>query len=323
MIYFDRRLPGPLLDLLKRDGPASWLVPLVRSGLDADVRPHIQFRRNQGKRSYGSIQVYFGRTSPLEILGISKNRIAFRGDKGYIALSRELFEMNVSPDELLTLRPRIEAHLQASCQRVLRTSLAFVRGEAICHAGMLRRYGQDFVAGDQFVAVDSEVRAGFDSASQQHKFEEQERSALGFRSGDFPRKLDAAVVLASGDLGVVELKAKGEGLRRAALQAAVHVGVFSELRSQRGSPYLVNVINSMLEQKASVGLLGHGRFPSLSDGFKIVPIVAVPEQREDWTDLWRKELASVLQTTGSRLAGLRLWQLAQDGILIQDVAARS
>lgn len=321
MIYFDRRLPGSLLDVLKKDGPAGWLVPLVRSGIDAGVRPHIQFRCNQGGRSYGGIQVYFGRTSPLEILGISKNRIGFRCDKGYVALSRELFELNVRPDELLTLRPRIEAHLQASRQRVIQTSSPFVRGEAICHAGMLRRYGQDFVAGDPFVAVDSEVRAGFDSASEQHTFEEQERSALGFRSGDFPRKLDAAVVLASGELGVVELKAKGEGLRRAALQAAVHVGVFRELQSQRGSPYLVQVINAMLEQKACVGLLGHGRFPRLGDDVKIVPIVAVPEQRKGWADLWRKELASVLQATGSRLAGLRLWQLSQDGILAKDVAA--
>lgn len=322
MIYYDRRLPNSLLELLRLDSPAGWLVQLVSSGLDANARPHIQFRRNQDERSHGGIQVYFGRTSPLEIIGAAKNRVSFRADKGYVALSPDLFKMKVSGDDLLALRPGIEAHLRAASRMV---NPCFVNGEAICHAGMMRRYGQGYVAGDPFVAVDSEVRAGFDSESEQNAFRKQERSALVSIDGAFPSKLDAVVVLASGALGIVELKAKGEDLRRAAVQAAVHVGVVREIQAQRGVGYLVNVVNGMLEQKARVGLLGNALIPRLLDDAPIVPIIAAPalDQKIGWADVWRKKVTSVLTTAGTRdrLAGLRLWRLSSEGELSEDVAA--
>jgi hypothetical protein len=320
MIYFDRRLPSPMLELLWEGGPAGWLVPLVHSGLEPSAHAHIQFRCNQVNRSHGGILVYFGRTSPLEIRGDAKKRVSFLAEKDYVALSPVLFNMKVGAEELRILRPRIETHLRDASEMVNRV---FVSGEAICHAGMMRRYGLDFVGGDPFVVVDSEVRAGFDSTSEQGAFRQQERSALGIPDGDFPSKLDAAVVLKSGALGLVEVKAKGEDLRRAALQAAVHVGVFRELRDQRGPRYLVEVINGMLEQKARVGMLGHGRFPRLREDAPLVPILAAPEPASNtgWADLWRKEVSSILETAGPRLAGLRLWRLSAEGELLEDVAA--
>lgn len=315
MIYFDRRLPRAMLELLGLEGPASWLVPLIRSGLDPSARPHVQFRRNQGNRTHGSIQVYFGRTSPLELRGVARNRLGFFGDEDYVALSPELFKMTVTGEELPALRPLIEDQLRRACGMVNQT---FVRGEATCHAGMLRRYGLEFMAGDPFVVVDSEVRAGFDSMIEQATFEQQQRSLLDFSSGDFPRKLDAAVVLASGELGIVELKAAGEDLRRAALQAAVHVGVFRELKAQRSSSYLGEVVNGLLEQKACVGLLGDGQFPRLVDDAPVVPIIAVPDDRDGWADSWRKEVSPVVKTAGPSLAGLRLWRLSPEGQLAEE-----
>lgn len=251
----------------------------------------------------------------MEIRGATRNRVGFFADDDYVALSPELFNAAISGDELLALRPLIEDHLRKACGMVNPT---FVLGEAICHAGMLRRYGPEFVAGDPFVVVDSEVRAGFDAMSEQATFEQQQRSMLNFSSGDFPRKLDTAVVLASGELGIVELKAAGEDLRRAALQAAVHVGVFRELRAQRGSRYLGEVVNGLLEQKAGVGLLGDGQFPRLGDDAPMVPIIAVPDEQSGWADLWRKEVSSAVTTAGPGLAGLRLWRLSPDGELAEE-----
>jgi hypothetical protein len=154
VISYDRRLPPEVLDLLRCAGPLAWLVPLVRKGLDPRLRPHLQFR-GDGKR--GGIQVYFGRTSPLEIIWGAKGAIRLRAYAQYEKLSPSLFRAKLGADRLGEIMGELRAHLESAGKSV---SATFIDGEAVAQAGMLRRYGLDFRSGDPFVAVDSEVRVG-------------------------------------------------------------------------------------------------------------------------------------------------------------------
>lgn len=72
MLYYDRRLTEELLSLLFNGGPLSWLVAHSR----ADPQTRIEFRRADGERRLGSIQLYRGRTNPVEVLGLAKGQVA-------------------------------------------------------------------------------------------------------------------------------------------------------------------------------------------------------------------------------------------------------
>src|SRR5262245_35051954 len=116
MIQYDRQLPPPLLRLLEDHAALGWLPAFVHSDLGARLRAHVQLRRNERERKHGGIQVYFGRTSPLEIIGRTRDQVTFWADDAYRSLSPQLFEEPVETRVLAHRRDRIERHLKASAE---------------------------------------------------------------------------------------------------------------------------------------------------------------------------------------------------------------
>jgi hypothetical protein len=304
-----------MLDLLRVSGPLAWLVPFVRTGLAPRLGAHLQFR-GDGKR--GGIQVYFGRTSPLEISRGATGVIGFRAHAQYERLSPSLFRAQLVADHLGEIAGDLKAHLETASKSVNPT---LVEGEAVPQAGMLRRYGLDCRSGDPFTAVDSEVRVAFNSQVERDAFERQQRTDLviGDRE-EIPKKLDVLGLLLDGNVGVIELKAEGEDMRRAAIQAAAHVYVFRAMLAQRGPGYVAAVVDGMLKQKAEVGLLGSAKPPPLQATPSFVPVIAAPDAGPGWRDAWLRELAPVQTSVGDRLDALRLWRVSDHGEILEDVA---
>ena len=322
-MYYDRRLPAALLDLIKPRAPLAWLVAWVRFPAAAALHARIDWRRADGDRRHGGIQVYFGRTSPLEVVGRPRNHVEFQADKRYRGQSPHLFGRRWSAAGLTAIRADLEAHL-ARCGSIARSS--FVQGEAISHAGMMRRYGLHHRQGDPLVAVDSEVRVGFRGIPGQPKKtgtevrEEHEARLLRALQvplvGGTPRKLDTLGIHRSGDLALVEVKDEHGDLQRAVVQVAAHIFTFRALINQ--STYnLPAVINKMVQQKVDAGLLP-GTVPSL-ECTHIVPVVAAPDQRRGWDDIWRRETARVRKTLGPLLGGLQFWKLSDVGEVLEEI----
>ena len=128
MIYYDRQLPLPLLRLLEDDAVLGWLSAFAHTELGVAVRAHVQFRRNERDRKLGSIKIYFGRTSPLEIIGRARDQVSFWADDAYRGPSpvAELFHESVENKAIAYRRTRIEKHLKATAERV---RPAFLDGE--------------------------------------------------------------------------------------------------------------------------------------------------------------------------------------------------
>jgi hypothetical protein len=107
---------------------------------------HVQLRRSRGERDRGSVQLYLGRTSPLEVISKREGRVQLSADKRYRALDPALFEDDRALRKLEELRPRLEAFVgrvasggstnTASSKR----SATFEERCAVCrHRGSRRR----------------------------------------------------------------------------------------------------------------------------------------------------------------------------------------
>ena len=93
MLYYDRQLPPKLASLLLSGQPLSWLVELVR----AEPSLRMEFRRADSERRWGSIQIYQGRTSPLELLGQATSLVKLAADPVYRKQSPKLFTGPLDP----------------------------------------------------------------------------------------------------------------------------------------------------------------------------------------------------------------------------------
>lgn len=313
MMYYDRRVDERVLGLLAHDGPLGWLLDVVRG--DDIVR--VDFRREDGDRKWGAIQVYMGRTSPLEVVGRSRGRVKLSAHKEYVAVTPSIFA-SVSVAKLLSMRTALRGHLR-ECRS--RATHSFVEGEAVSHTGMVRRYGMFFRRGDPLLAVDSEAVIGFradDSYSTGTAQKEVYLSALRREvplpeKSQLPRKLDVVGVLPGGDVALVEVKdAKGDILR-AVHQAAVHVHRFRALMAQEHYS-LGEVINGMVEQKIGVGLLSGDVDLNVRREPKLVPIVAAPETERRWSSTWWERTREFIEST-DLLEGIRFWKLSETGAI--------
>ena len=111
-MYLDRRLPDDLLALLLPGGALAWLVPWLASPVAASALGHVQTRRDRGNRKRGSIQVYIGRTSPLDVRAGPRGRLRLHADVAYRKLTYGVFDRDVTVKELGDLRADLETHLE-------------------------------------------------------------------------------------------------------------------------------------------------------------------------------------------------------------------
>lgn len=317
-MYYDRRIPDSLLALLAPGGPLRWLVDLVRSPWGETAGAHIQFRKAAGERSAGAIQVYVGRTSPLEFRGRAGGRLRLAADAFYRRLSPGLFGGDLLVTSLPAVRDRLEAHLRDSA---VQTHRSFVDGEAVVHAGMMRRYGVRGRAEDRFVAIDSEAQVGFPSEGARRACERLLWERFGpWGPGVIPRKLDVVGLVDRRQVALVEVKADAAGIPRAAVQVAAHVWRFGEL-DRHAPAWAREGLQGLAHAKASVGLLGDCELPATGPTGDLVPVIAAPDSAVAWPERWRDSLAAIRAAHPGLLGALRLWRLSEGGEILDDAPA--
>ena len=298
-MYYDRHIDDELAGVLISGGSLSWLMDHVRSEEGRTRHAHLQFRRDRGNRRFGSIQLYWGRTSPLEFRLSRNSRIRLKADQTYCDLGEQLFSNPIPVGQLGNREGELRSYLQR-VQELLEGSSprrkAFWRGEAICHAGLIRHHGHCWRSDDPLVVVDSEVQIGFDSRALQCADDTAIRCSLNLpRSESLPKKLDVLGVLPTGDLALVEVKSATGNIRRALVQVAVHTVRFSRLMTDS---CLRDTVQTMLDQKIAAGMLPYD-CPQVGEAPRIVPCIAAPDTSPDWPARWneavdecRKELTA-------------------------------
>jgi hypothetical protein len=315
-MYYDRTLPERYVVLLREQPFFRMVLGLVRSPWGGQVLAHVEFRRSQG-RKWGSVKLYAGRSSLLEIIANADDTFTLSADDKYTATATDLFGPRFSSAELNEITAAVEKYLRDVCSSV---GTQFTGGEGRVHAGFVRRYGLDHQVSDCFLALDKEVRVGFAAKAETATFE----SELCQRFGKAHRELDSIGVLAAGNVALVELKKEKESMEVAAIQAATHVFTFRRLTNEQEqreqSLDLGRTIKLLVEQKKSVGLLPEHAFEA-SAGAALVPVIAAPDTRRDWETQWRLGLRQVMERHGNLLAGLRLWKLSSEGVIEEDVVA--
>ena len=116
----------------------------VRSPEGRSRHAHLQFRRDRRNRPRGSIQLYWGRTSPLEFRLRRDGGIRLHADKTYREGNEKLFAEPVPVARLRMLEEELHVHLRRA-RHVLSDPRrqAFLKHEAICHAGLMWHHGHD------------------------------------------------------------------------------------------------------------------------------------------------------------------------------------
>lgn len=317
MLYYDRRLPAKLAALLQPDGPLRWLAEYARS----DEQMRIEFRRDQDNRSQGSIQVYYGRTSPFQVVGRARSPAVLEADETYRQLSSSLFAPSV---DLGAAEADLRRHL-AAC--LAASPSALVGGEGKVHNALLRRYGVFFREGDPLLAVDSEIQIGFDKdevyrTGSAHREEHGRalKAALSIGNKRDHKKLDVLGILSGGELALIEVKDQRGNIREAACQLAMHLYTFETLRRQTGYD-LASVIHGTVAQKIDCGLLPREaaalrlRRP---EHLEMVAVIAAPDNRADWIQKWEGQLGDVLKGLPTEKYSVRFWRLSPDDGSIAD-----
>ena len=287
-MYYDRTIDDPLKRTLDPGGSLAWLMDHVRSGEGGNRYAHLQFRRARGSRRRGSVQLYWGRTSPLEFRLLGDGQVKLHAHATYGELSEPLFSEPLPIDRLGALRDEFRAHLERAW-RVLGDSSgrrrAFVSGEAVCHAGLMRRYGHDWRSDEPLVAIDSEARIGFCARGRREALDADIRTQLRLADAEpTPTKLDALGILPSGDIALIEIKDAGGSIHRAIVQAAVHLLRHRRLLDETRLP---DALRAMIDQKTATNVIPPG-CTRPAEKPRIVPCVAAPDTSPDWPARWRR-----------------------------------
>ena len=315
-MYYDRHIDDALADTLKQGGPLAWLKDHVASTEGERHHAHLQFRRAAGERSRGSIQLYWGRTSPLEFQARRGDLVRLRAHGTYREGSEHLFENAISHTTLRALEVELRAHLDRASDILHgpeKRRQALLKGEATCHAGLMRRYGHAFTPGDPLLALDAEARIGFDSRDAQRTTDDALTSQLGLDKAEaLPKKLDTIGVSPEGDLLLVEVKDAHGDISRAVTQAAAHVARFTRLL-QGG---LATRVQRMLEQKRRVGLIPIGS-PEVSRTPRVIPWVAAPDEHPDWAERWTRDTMDLRGRLSPLLPDLRWVRLTEHGDVLE------
>lgn len=315
-MYYDRRVADELARALREGGPLRWLIDHIADPLGRAHHAHIALRRAAGERRLGSVQLYWGRTSPLEFQARRGERVRLKAHASYRALSPALFERAYSMDELGALTGALVWHLRRASSLLKGEEsrrAALVEGEAVCHAGLMYRYGHGFQEGDQLLALDAEAKVGYPSRDAQRRADGALFSALGLGADEaLPKKLDTLGLSPSGDILLIEVKDEAGDIRRAVTQAAAHVWRFSALKDAG----LSEVLAGMLGQKRDAGLIPQ-QGPRLGGAPQIIPWVAAPDGRADWSERWSEESVDLRQKWSGLLDGLRWVRLTDRGDVIE------
>lgn len=318
-MYYDRRIDEELLATLLPGGPLSWLMEHVHSSEGSKCHAHLEFRRTRnGDRKRGSVQLYWGRTSPLEFRLKSASRVWIHAGKFYRPTGSHLFDREIPISCLSMLECDLRVYLQKVKAQLANSNhrhQSLVAGEAICHAGLVRRYGHGWRSGDPLVVVDSEVQIGFFNNALRKTANDELRQLLGLSASEsLPQKLDSLGVLSSGDLALVEIKDESDGIERAAVQVAAHMARYSKLTMDER---LNDTVQGLLEQKRTAGVIPK-ECQSLVTTRRIVPWIAAPDNSPEWPANWIRAIHRCSGNLAPLLTDLKLIRLSSCGAILNE-----
>jgi hypothetical protein len=314
-MYYDRSLPTEALRLLAPGGGLAGLVAWLRD--EPSVR--VGFRRDDSdERRRGAIGIYVGRTCLVELQFRAGGAVVATAHPRYRSYSPSLFRSHRAR-ELDELEGAVRRHLERTIPEI---HPKFRGGEGAVHTALMRRYSLSFGAGDLFVAVDCEAKLGFRGEDGRAPgevrggYEEAAGRALGWSDPLSARKkLDAVGILADGSIALVEVKKRRGSIAEAARQAATHAFHLGRFMQTPGC-HLATMLNGMVAQKTHIGLLAPGAYRA-SSWPALVPVVAAPDDREDWVRRWTDAIARS-RTASPPLAGLRFWRLSDEGEIVEE-----
>lgn len=314
MLYYDRRLPPDLLALLLPGGPLAWLVEYVRSHDNS----RIEFRANRGGPGESCFQLYSGRGSLAKICWRAGGRVAVAADEAYQGLAPGAFGAARAPADLESvLRPYL-----AECAESM--DPAFAKGEGAIQNDLMRRYGLFYGTGSLILAVDSEVRVGFDRDETyvngtEHglAFTRELQEQLGDPSQGGHNKLDTLGILPSGELALIEIKDQDGDIRKAARQLAANLYTLHALREQDPDGFKT-AVHGLVDQKIACGLIPDTLpIPRLSKP-EMVAVIAAPDRSSDWKRAWERQVGNVLKNVPGVNYGVRFWLLSPQGEVVDE-----
>jgi len=306
-MYYDRALHPDFLHTLSASATFAALRERTHGAWGQPNLAHLDLRNSRTGPARGSVKLYTGGTAVLELLGHGSGRIKLRAHATYTA-GEDFPTRALRPAELDERIPWLLGYLDRAATRIQPHYLA---GEYRAHAGLVRRYSSEV---GPVLPVDKETKVGFDTRRDTQAF----ASELKARFGKVHRELDLLGVLADGRIALIELKKESEPLRVAAVQVATHVHTFRRLARQHGATALPRVVDAVVAQKRTLGLLPPA--PTRSARTVVVPVIAAPDQRADWQTRWRSAVHATRLHHRDLLDGLQLWRLSDDGHILDVVS---
>ncbi len=317
--YYNRAVPKELEALLVSDGALFWLRSFLATGVGNLALGDVQLRADNTARKTGSIQIYVGSTSILEIRPRAR-RGANKIDRFALTVGAETYRRYwdlpteaVDAAELTSLRSCIESYLTRAGASVTKR---WTDQESRVHAGLMRHHGLLAEAASEFVVFDREVVLGHADKAGRSKVANELRD-LGFGAkGRISNELDAIAVLPGGHIGLIELKSGENFLEDAAAQVAIYLQRFERLRAS-GSTALDGLV-ALVRQKVRAGLLpAIPAIATLSPASAFRPVVAMPGSASGWPRSWIRRL----ERHRTVLPSLQLWRVSQDGQVLARIDA--
>lgn len=313
--YYDRSLPEPLFRHVRPGGGLDWLPGWLRSPKATERRARVEFRRNLDDHKHGALMVYMGRTRTLVVIGSAGGEVEVDAADAYKYQRPGIFGRRAA-SAVRGLKAELQSFLN-DC----RVGDDFLEGEGAVQGAFARRYTICHVVGEPLI-VDTEVRLGFATAggltgtAHRNALHDRLRSEhptfVGTKST--PTKLDAAAILPSGDLGVIELKKEKGDVAEAVRQVAAHVFAFPILGAT-----VIGGVHKLVAQKVESGFLPGGR--AVLRAHQPIPIVAAPDSDPQWVARWRLETEHLRKDLAPLLGDLRFWRLSDSGDIAEDVRA--
>lgn len=317
---FDRRVPAPLLDLLKPGGKLNEITRLAKE--DSDRGLDLQLRANPKHGGQGQVTLYVGLTKAFDLYLDKRGRIKVTPQKygpadrarqhGWSAWSEP---GSIDADAFLAwTNEMIDASRDASAGKIDQEGMVqemVSRGVSDRYCVIDRESVFAFKSTPDRIAGLEKIRRPLHEASQALIATGKDWARHG---GKTSTKLDALGVDTDGRVLVIEVK-PGEmtsTLVWTPFQVATYMAIFRAWRDATAAA--AEMLNGMIRQRQQLGLLEDGPW-HVPDKFELVPVIAVGLPVKSPKAVERMELVrdEVLKKDRDLLANLTFWRVPESG----------
>lgn len=289
-MYYDRTVSKELENLLSHDGALRWLFDFVVANNDLDI--HL------GRNKSGDwVSIYYGLTRILKIDKYNANLMAVSADKTY----KELANQNniklygkINLNDSKSLRPHL-SNLLSIVRSDSRLKRYYAnKKEGYYQTKFSRRFGLNNKGNEQFIVFDKEAVLGYGNEAMKAKYfgDEQKvfkrilaklskinakRYGSNLQNKPLGNELDFLAVDKDSNLLLIEFKhGKPPG---GIYKLPIQLGLYSKLFNnylQRNRAELTKAVNSMISQKARIGLLPSDH-PKIEKIKNVIPALVISE----------------------------------------------